>query len=372
MKEKLNRLVKWSTGKKVGPLSIEIWPTNRCNLKCIMCGTWASRRKLEKVGTAYNPRDEIKSELSNKKLVEIIEQSVELGAERFLITGGGEPFVRKDATLRMMREIKKHSLFGNLNTNGTLISHQDALQIIEMQWNMIMFSIDGHNAEIHDYIRNVAGTFDKIVNILNEFKKLKKEFGLEKPKIVFNTVIINKNYKTIPSMIEFASDAECEDITFIPLITYDENVKTLELNKTQNSEFYNLIPSLIDKSKEVGINTNLEDIGNQFIKDTTKMDDAILSEIESLPKDEFTSLPCFQPFLHLLIKPHGEVTCCCMVDSLNEKISERSLKEVWYGEAFEGFRNKFLQKELPEDCKTCVFSQLIRNRELRKKLSRLI
>ncbi len=371
MKEKIERLLKWSNGHEVGPLSVEIWPTNRCNLRCIMCGTWASRRNLEKSGIKYNVQDEIKSELSDKKLFEVLLESIELGAKEFLITGGGEPFVRRNITLQMMKEIKKHSLFGNLNTNGTLMESKDVSQIIEMSWDMIMFSLDGHNPKIHDYIRNVSGTFDKVVNILNEFKRLKKESNSETPKIVFNTVLTNKNYKDISQMIEFARDVECENITFIPLIAYDESVKILELNKTQKSEFYDLIPSFIDKSKEVGISTNLEDIRNQFIKDTVKMDDIILTEIESLPAGNFSSLPCFEPFLHVLIKPNGEVSCCCMVDSLKESLKEKSLKEIWYGKIFQEFRDSFLKKKLPKDCKTCVFSQFIRNREIRKRLSEL-
>jgi len=372
MEDKIKKLLEWSTGKKVGPLSIEIWPTNRCNLKCAMCGTWASRRRLEKAGVHYNPQNEINSELSDERVIEIIKESIELGAKNFLITGGGEPFVRRDATLKMILEIKKHSLFGNLNTNGTLISDEDALQIVKMEWDIIMFSVDGHNAEVHNYIKNVSGSFEKVVETLKKFKELKKEFGFDKPKIVFNTVVTNKNYNNLFEIIEFASTVGCEDITFIPLIVYDEYIKSLGLDETQNSEFYNLIPSSVDKSKELGINTNLEDIRNQFIEDTTKMDDVILSEIKSLPGREFASLPCFQPFLHLLIKPDGEVTCCCMVDSLKDNLKNKSLKEIWYGKKFEYFRNKFLEKELPEDCKTCVFSQFVRNKELRTKLSEIL
>lgn len=89
MEERIERLRKWSENK-VGPFIVEIWPTNRCNLKCIMCGTWANRRRLEEKEIKYNPKEEMKSEVSEKRLIKLVEEANDLDAREFLITGGGE------------------------------------------------------------------------------------------------------------------------------------------------------------------------------------------------------------------------------------------------------------------------------------------
>ena len=55
-------------------------------------------------------------------------------------------------------------------------------------------------------------------------KHHKEKLNKQKPKIVFNTVLTNKNFDKILDIIKLAYDVKCEDITFIPLIEFDENL----------------------------------------------------------------------------------------------------------------------------------------------------
>jgi MoaA/NifB/PqqE/SkfB family radical SAM enzyme len=364
MEERVERLKKWLKDK-AGPFLIEIWPTNRCNLNCMMCGTWANRRKLEERGIKYNPVEEMKSEVSEDGLIKLVEEAKRLNAKEFLITGGGEPFIRKNTTLKLMKEIKVGGLFGNLNTNGTLLTEEDVNEIVEISWDMIMFSIDAPDAEIHDNIRGVKGSFEKTKKNLLAFKKAKKSLRSDKPKIVFNTVLNNKIYDKIDKLIEFASKVDCEDITFIPLIPYDELARKIELNDYQKLKLEKNIKKLVDISKKFGISTNLDKLN--FSISGGKMNKAIFEEIKNSPKDLVHS-PCFEPFLHFLIKANGEATFCCMLENSPENIKDRYLKEIWFGEYFAEQRKNFINKIIRDECKFCVFSQFIRNKEIRKEL----
>ncbi len=310
MEEKVERLKKWPKNK-LGPFLIEIWPTNRCNLRCTMCGTWANRRKLEENGITYNPTEEMKIEVSEERLLNIVEEANKLGAKEFLLTGGGEPFMRKITTLKLMERIKYRRLIGNLNTNGTLIAEDDIEKIVEIGWDMIMFSIDASNREMHNLIRGASGCFEKVKENLLAFKTVKKNLRSDKPKIAFNTVLSNKIYDKIDDLIKFASQVGCENITFIPLIPFDESTKKLGLNDNQKSKLNENIEELINFSKKLGVETNLNELS--FSISSGEMNKAIFDEMKNSPKD-LVHAPCFEPFLHFLVKGNGEATFCCMTE----------------------------------------------------------
>lgn len=364
MNEKIDRLTSWVKDEKVGPLSLEIWPTNRCNLKCKMCGTWASRRRLEERGMKYNLDEEKKNEVSKKRLLKLIEEAKGLGVRECLLTGGGEPLIRKHLSMQLMKKIKEYGMFGNINTNGTLISSENVKKIIKMEWDMMMFSVDSPDPEDNDYIKGVKESFERVRKILLHFKEYKKKIHSKKPKIVFNTVLTNKIYNRLGEMIEFASEVGCEDITFIPLIIYDELVKTLELNENENKIFQQKVPRVIKLSEKLGVHTNLPTLYSNL---NESMDEKIMIEIKNSPND-LTHSPCFEPFLHFLVKGNGEATACCMLENSPENIKRRSLEDTWFGEYFTELRRKIINRSLPKECKNCVFSQFIRNKQTREEL----
>lgn len=383
MQEKIKRLVEWSRGKKLGPLSIEIWPTNKCNLKCVMCGTWAEREHLIKSGK-YNKEEEESGEMNKEKFVEILKESIELGAKECLITGGGEPLIKKTITLGLAEIVKKHGMYGNINTNGTLFTKEDIVKLVEIGWDRIMFSIDAPDAQTHDLIRNVPGTFDRCMNSLQLLKDLKEEYGKDKPSISFNVVLHNRNYKNLSEMIKLAQKVNCEDITFMPLIPFESMRDNLNLNKEQWNELGKLVPDINKLSEKYGIATNIEEfsgVSSHLLNECSSEarieakaeieDELLLSNVVGKETHPFSSLPCYEPFLHIVVKPGGHVSPCCMIYG-EDNIKEKSLKDVWFGEYFNSLRNVFLRKKIPKECSTCVHSQFVRNKILREKLKTIL
>jgi MoaA/NifB/PqqE/SkfB family radical SAM enzyme len=238
-----------------------------------------------------------------------------------------------------------------------------------MNWDMMMFSLDSADEKTHDFIRGSRGTFIKLIKTLNMIKKLKTDFKKDKPKVVFNTILTNKNYDKLKEIIKLAKKVQCEDITFIPLIKFEDIEFKLELNEKKISEFQKIIPEIIKLSKELGINTNLEGLKENFVN-TTEMDGAILSQIKNSPKN-FLHSPCFEPFLHLLIRPNGQATCCCMLEGSSENVKNKSIEEIWFGKYFTELRSQIVKRILQKECRNCVFSQFMRNESIRESFSQL-
>ena len=357
MKEQIKRLVKWSRGQKQGPFSIEIHPTNLCNLNCIMCGTQIEHKRLMKEDPDFNPLKYVPFELKTEKMIQIVIQGKRLGVKKWLITGGGEPFVRKEDTLAVMRSIKEFDMYGNINTNGVLLNKEDIQRIIDMKWDMVMFSVDSHIPEIHDFMRGKKGTFSKVKKVLDLFKQLKNQTQSNKPKVVFNTVLCNKNFNRLDEFIRFAHTVDCKDITFIPLIQFNSEIKVLALNDKEKKQFQKEISKIDKISQKYNIHTN--------IKSLEEKDESCK---ESIDNKNFSEITCFEPFLNLVIRMDGKYSPCCMIDNYDDTIINKSLSKVWFGKYFSNIRKKIINNKIPQSCLYCVHTQMIQNKKLREEL----
>ena len=371
MQEKTIKLLNWSRGKKQGPYSIEIHPTNLCNCNCIMCGTRVVHRQIKKERPEFNPDEEKNYRLTDKELLNLISEGHKLGVREWLITGGGEPMIRKEVTLPMMKKIKELGMEGNINTNGALWTEKDIEMVVRAGWDKIMFSIDGGDSETHDFIRGVPGTFDKAKNTLNLIQKWKQKLKTDNPKVIFNTVICKSNYKKFDKLIKLAQNIGCEDITFIPLVTYEDFRHDIKMSEQNRKEFQKLIPKykkIMDKSR---IGSNIEYLQEKKIEKSTDMHEVILSENKKESTNEandFSSVPCFEPFTNLVIKMDGVASPCCMLNDLSINVKKQSLEKLWFGPYFANLRKSMIKKELPPQCSTCLFTQVAKNQELRQEI----
>ncbi len=175
------------------PESINIYPTDRCNLKCSMC---------------FEKLRELHPEMAVTDWMSIINQIKKFQPRIHL--SGGEPFVYpgiKD----LIDYIKKNHLFLTITTNGTSLSEY-AEEITQWKVNRIHISIDGPR-EVHDSIRGVKGTFDRIMEGLTQIQKLRKHHTL--PVIRINSMINFANPDVMQEMIKIGYTHNVESIQFL-------------------------------------------------------------------------------------------------------------------------------------------------------------
>ncbi len=129
--------------------AIAIWNfTNRCNLECKHCYSYAKADSKDFLSTSF-----------------IISKIKELkeGGVKFVIFSGGEPLIREDI-FEIAQEMHNNGIFTYLSTNGLFINKKNVSKIIE-HFNYIGISIDGIE-EVHDNFRGMRGAFKKSIEAI--------------------------------------------------------------------------------------------------------------------------------------------------------------------------------------------------------------
>ncbi len=207
LKHKMGYLSRWADGGKAPPYTLTLGVTHDCNLKCRFCA-----QRPRKYLTDFQKSEELPEE----QLIRMTKEAGELGVKKINISGGGEPFLRLKTAIRVMQTARKYGMNGGTSTNGTMFTENAIKTLVEIGWGVINFSIDGPNAEIHDYLRDQPGCFGKAMKSIKRFNYWKKKLDSYMPKLRFQTVLVNHNYKHVSKIIELAHELDFKKVIFIP------------------------------------------------------------------------------------------------------------------------------------------------------------
>jgi MoaA/NifB/PqqE/SkfB family radical SAM enzyme len=358
--EKIERIINWLNGVKQSPFLLEIRPTYRCNLNCLSCFKHADFYEDEK--------NKNQNEVSKDTYSRVIKEASSLGVRECLISGGGEPLLRED-TADIMCEIKSGNMKGELITNGTLFDEEKIKRLVSCGWDHIIFSIDGPNAEIHDYLRGKEGSFEKSVWAIKRFSEFKEIMRVAAPEITIATVLSNKNYNKLKNMIKLCIKNGVNRFRLQKMIVWSENGKQLQIDKTEMNKVQDSIIEALELADKHKIETNLRDfLDNESIHNSNTVD-FIKQSIKSDNKTE--GCFCYAPFKSISISENGRVRYCQMSDVSEENIKDKSLKEIWYGLNLDKLRKMLLKREIPAFCKNCCSPQVFETISTRERISKL-
>lgn len=359
-KEATQRLKMWFDGKRAPPMHIDIEPTSSCNLKCKFCWT----RSKERVRNCQYQRT-----LTNKRLLEIVHEGSEIGVKEWEIAGGWEPMMKPKTVFRMMLLIKKYGMHGSITTNGNLFTRNMIKKLVEIGWDRILFSLEGPDAETHDYSTQTKGSFERETSNILLFKGWKEKIGTKKPLYSIHSVLTNKNYDKLEEMVEFGKELGCDGVNFEPLMIWSKEGKELKLNEKQRRELRTCVERALKKAKELGVNTNVKNLREEKLVDKKDMRKIIEEEVRPDGKNILSS-SCFSPWLNMEIRISGRVTACriCNDESGCENVLDKSLKDIWFGKYFESNRKQFMNGNLPPYCKDCASGLVVDMKNLRSQL----
>jgi SynChlorMet cassette radical SAM/SPASM protein ScmF len=137
---------------------IYFYLTEGCNLACRHC--WLSP-KLQTEENTYPM-------LSVDIFRSVVEQAIPLGLKRVKLTGG-EPLMHPEIS-KILSIVKEFDLGLSIETNGVLCTPELAKEIASCKSVSISISLDGSDAESHEWVRGIKGCFDASVEA---FKNLR-------------------------------------------------------------------------------------------------------------------------------------------------------------------------------------------------------
>jgi len=334
----MRRLLNWKNGIKENPFKMILFPTNKCNLKCIFCKGSLSR-DFYKYGY----------ELTDKQWINVVKWGIKSGVKQWWITGGGEPLMRKGLTMKMISLIKSSSGYCDLMTNATLFDESIIKKFIHMEMDRILVSLDGYNEKTNDSLRG-KGSFKHIITTLNMFKRIKKNLGREKPIIQVNSIINSINCDEISNFVNLLQKFNVKILSLHPLLIYEETknkIGYLFPSSNQKKQIKKELNKTKMLGKKHGIEIDSGAIEAHYLQVNRKKDKIIKKD--NLPY-------CFEPWYTMLIDMNGKVAPCCPAGAKSEEcpnIREISLKNIWRGDYFTNFRKRIENNQIFDICKNC-------------------
>jgi MoaA/NifB/PqqE/SkfB family radical SAM enzyme len=162
-KDKLMSLPK-DVEQILAPVHIRIKPTNICNHNCHYCSYRAGSLQLGK-------DMELRDQIPQDKMLEIIDDLIEMGVKAVTFSGGGEPLVYPHI-LEAIKKLSGSSIKFATLTNGSRLQGEVA-DIFAQHGTWVRVSIDGWDGGSYARYRGVnEKEFSKVLQNMENFKKL--------------------------------------------------------------------------------------------------------------------------------------------------------------------------------------------------------
>lgn len=295
-----------------GPRFVTLLVTWRCNSRCRLCSV---------------PLRKGVRELDKGEWLRVIRELDDLGSTD-LIVSGGEPLLRDDI-IELLEEINRRQIAATcaLCTNATLIDREMARRIAGCGIRCrIVVSLDGPDAETHDAIRGMPGSFARAVRGI---RHLVEAFGGGEH-IGVNTILNRYNFRKIRETLGVIHEIGAATVRLAPAYP-DSAAPDAILDRRQMIELISDAESTADHGRSLGLNV-----------------------INLVPFATATMSACFIPWLCMAIDPEGNVAPCntalgCYGASSNGhrigNVRDRSLGDLWGAPEYVEFRQGARSRE---------------------------
>lgn len=298
------------------PFFIQIEPTTRCNLKCIMCG----QNKLKQGDLSLE---------NFKKILSQFKSTLNIN-----IQGKGEPFLNKDL-FEMIKFAATKSRYVTTLTNGTLLNNKSIIkEICQSGLSELGISFDSPFKKEFERIRWGA-SYDSILEGVRRLIDYQRSRNLKYPQLSLAICLFKSNIKNIPRYIDFANSFGFKNIFF-------QFLNTMDFYKSDYSR------KLIDEMilNDYSINANFFNRCHAYAKSNRIK--LIFSKY---------GIICFQPWGGIYINWEGHVSPCCKItDYVNPYFGNlivEDLKKIWNSKAYQNLRAQISQEIEPDICRGC-------------------
>lgn len=208
------------------PLTVDLELTTRCNLACRHCMAVQGQRP----------------EMATPQVLDLLAELRRSGVYGLSITGG-EPMLREDFAIILAHALDL-GFHLQVSSNGTAV-RPDWLKLLANPNLFLNFSLDGVDAETHDWIRGRPGAFAAVCDTLRTLLDSGAQIRVE-------TVLMRPNLEQVPHIARLVATLGVKRYAINDLRIIGRAVKNSAL-RVSDRDFFGLVARLPDLAKETGL-----------------------------------------------------------------------------------------------------------------------
>lgn len=215
------------------PIHIRVKPTNVCNHNCYYC---AYRQEDLQLGQDMNIRDFI----PGKKMLEIMDDIIDMGVKAVTFSGGGDPFCYPYFQQTVEKLVDTPVKFASL-TNGSRL-YGEIAELFSHYGTWLRVSIDGWDDASYSQYRGIAvGEFTKVLAHMEAFKRLGGKCLLG-----VSLVVDEKNAPHIYDLVQRFKNVGVDSVKVSPCIVSNDGA----VNNRYHQPLFATVKPQIQKAKE--------------------------------------------------------------------------------------------------------------------------
>lgn len=309
------------------PIKLDIENVSRCNFRCRMCVVqdWPKGRRAK--------------DLDFYAFKELVDE--QYGLLEIKLQGIGEPLMQREPFFEMIRYARARHIWVRTTTNASLLHIKDNFRrLIDADVNELQISIDGATKDVFEHIRPGA-VFSQIITNCAAVNQYCQSKSIERTKMW--TVVQKANLHQLEALVDLAAE-----------LGFTNQVFSLELSDWGMDEW--------DK-RNAGLAAS-EALDEQRLKALVVRGQALGVRVQFWTVAEKYRLGapetlCPWPFERAYISSDSRVVPCCYIGNPDVSQIDSSIKpghtfsDIWFGSAFNDFRQAHLDGRLPKICTGC-------------------
>jgi MoaA/NifB/PqqE/SkfB family radical SAM enzyme len=256
---------------------------------------------------------------------------------------GGEPLLRSDIC-ELIAYAASAGCYASLITNGLLLTDRRIDSLINAGLEHLTISLNGINADTHNFTRGVHGAFEKIQKAVPALHNYNERLSIS-----VATTIMGYNCHELAELVQWVSDQRFNGIKFQTLFFetgnrdyqkkwYDQSV----LWYPKKGSYSDTIQELIDLKKNGAPILNSENQLNYFIKYFQN-------------PDKLIDLDCKIGIHGFFVEPDGDAYLCYLFDPIGNLI-QHAPEKIWNSKQAKTVRSQIKRCRLNCRLKNCNFT----------------
>ena len=320
------------------PSMLQIEPTNRCNLKCVMCPH------------GFGPPAHL-SNMSLDMFKRILDEFPLLNSVH--IQGLGEPLLHPKL-IDMIEYAKQRGLATAFITNLTVLNDRMAERLVRAGHDLVFVSIDSMDPAIVASLRRGASydVLGRVLENVDRIRTVRTRLGSDKPEIEVFSIIMQHALPGLRDFVGAIKAAGIRKVCFQDLVP--EGIDPEE----RLSNGARLVDEPISALPREEQRTALEQIRGLNDDEIEVVPPHFLEMLDS-PVDYFGGIPtCLDLWERPMVAVDGTVAACCYALGIPHlhmgNIYEQSFREIWFGVRYQKLRLQHLTNRRVGPCKDCV------------------